>query len=294
MRSARRARLPADAQGGATALSQGGATALWSRWKRAWRRRREDALIRRRAIPDDLWNLSVQRHPFVAVRSSDDIARLRRLSTMFLNDKEFTGAGGMQVDDEVAVTVALQACLPILNLGLCRYKGFKGIVIHANEVLAQRTEIDDDGVVHEYAEPLSGEAMQGGPVMLSWPDVAEAGETAAWAYNVVIHEFAHVLDMHSHGSQAHLATPELRKLHQVWLCALSREFEAFAEAVGSGADTVLDPYGAESIEEFFAVASEAFFVQAQELQRAHRALYDLMRQYYLQDPAGDLPNRNSA
>ena len=272
----------------------GAATALWSRWQQAWRLRREDALVRRRPIPDDLWQLTVQRHPFVAQRSDEEIARLRRLSTLFLNDKEFTGAGGMHIDDEVAVTVALQACLPILNLGLSRYEGFKGIVIHADEVLAQRTEMDDDGVVHEYAESLSGEAMQGGPVMLSWPDVAGAGETAAWAYNVVIHEFAHVLDMHSHASQAHLGTPELRELHQSWLHALSREFEAFALAVDSGADSVLDPYGAQSIEEFFAVASEAFFVQAAELQQAQRAVYDLMRQYYRQDPAGHRSKRNAA
>jgi MtfA peptidase len=211
--------------------------------------------------------------------------QLRRLSTLFLNDKEFSGAGTMVVSDEVAVAVAVQACLPILNLGLSRYESFKGIVIHANEVVARRVEMDDDGVVHEYAEPLSGEAMQGGPVMLSWPDVAQAGETAAWAYNVVIHEFAHVLDMHSNTSQAHLTTPELREAHQHWLHSLSEEFQAFASTVDSGADTVLDPYGAESIEEFFAVASEAFFVQAREMRHAQRNLYELMCHYYLQDPA---------
>jgi MtfA peptidase len=258
---------------------------VWSRWRQTWRQRREDALIRKRPIPDDLWHFCVQRYPFVAARNDDELTRLRRLSTLFLNDKEFSGAGGMHVDDEVAVAVALQACLPILNLSLSRYEGFKGIVIHADEVLAHRTEMGDDGVVHEYAEPLSGEAMQGGPVMLSWPDVADAGETAAWAYNVVIHEFAHVLDMHSQTTQAHLATPELRAAHQRWLQALRQEFEDFAQALDGGADTVLDPYGAESIEEFFAVASEAFFVQAQEMRHAQRDLYELMCQYYLQDPA---------
>jgi MtfA peptidase len=227
----------------------------------------------------------VQCYPFVAGRSNTELMQLRRLSTLFLNDKEFSGAGTMVVSDEVAVAVAVQACLPILNLGLSRYEGFKGIVIHADEVVARRSEMDDDGVVHEYAEPLSGEAMQGGPVMLSWPDVAQAGETAAWAYNVVIHEFAHVLDMHSNTSQAHLATPELREAHQHWLQALSEEFQAFAAAVDSGADTVIDPYGAESIEEFFAVASEAFFVQAREMRHAQPNLYELMCRYYLQDPA---------
>jgi MtfA peptidase len=262
--------------------------AAWSHWRQAWQQRREDALVRRRAIPDDLWQLSVQRYPFIAHRTDDELLRLRRLSTLFLNDKEFSGAQGMHIDDEVAVAVALQACLPILNLGLSRYRGFKGIVVHADEVLAQRVETDEDGVVHEYDEPLSGEAMQGGPVMLSWPDVAQAGETAAWAYNVVIHEFAHVLDMDGNASQAHLATPELRTAHQRWLQDLALEFEGFAREVDRGTDTLLDPYGAESLQEFFAVASEAFFVQAAELLQTQSVLYDLLRHYYLQDPAASI------
>ncbi len=265
----------------------------WSRWRRAWQLRRDNAVVSRRAIPDDLWQLSVQRCPFIALRTDDELVRLRRLSTLFLNDKEFSGAQGMQINDEVAMAVALQACLPILNLGLARYRAFKGIVIHADEVLAQRVEIDEDGVVHEYDEPLSGEAMQGGPVMLTWPDVAEAGETAAWAYNVVIHEFAHVLDMDSHALQSQLSTPELRATHQRWLQDLTLEFEGFTRDVECGANTLLDPYGAESLQEFFAVASEAFFVQAVELQQTQSALYDLLRRYYLQDPAASLRSRAS-
>ena len=130
--------------------------------------------------------------------------------------------------------------------------------------------------------------MQGGPVTLSWSDVAAAGETAALAYNVVIHEFAHVLDMHSHASQAHLATPELRQAHQRWQQVLTQEFESFVIAVDGGAETVLDPYGAESPQEFFAVASEAFFVQPAEMRQAQSGLYELMRQYYQQDPAASM------
>lgn len=260
-------------------------------WRQAWQQKREDARVKRRRIPDDLWQLTVQRCPFVSARRHEELLRLRRLTSLFLSDKEFSGAGGMQVNDEVAVAVALQACLPILNLGLSRYDGFKGIVIHADEVLAQRSEMDEDGVVHEYAEALTGEAMQGGPVTLTWSDVANAGETAAWAYNVVIHEFAHVLDMHSHASHAHLATPDLRRAHQQWSKALSQEFQAFGVTVESGADTLLDPYGAESPQEFFAVASEAFFVQPVEMRQAQATLYGLMGHYYQQDPAESMANR---
>ena len=259
--------------------------APWVRWRQAWKQRSDDAVLRKRSIPDALWQATLQRYPFITMRTGDELLRLRRMSTLFLANKEFSGANGMQVSDEVAVAVAMQACLPILNLGLACYGGFKGIVMHADEVVAQRVEIDDDGVVHEYAEPLSGEAMQGGPVMLSWRDVADAGETAAWGYNVVIHEFAHVLDMSCQGSHAQLATPELRLLHQQWLRGLKQEFQIFVDAVGREAHTVLDPYGAQSLQEFFAVASEAFFVQPLELQHTQNGLYQLMRDCYLQDPA---------
>ncbi len=250
----------------------------------AWRERRNDSTLQRRAIPDALWQLTLARYPFIARRSVADLDQLRRLSTLFLDNKEFSGAGGMHIDDEVAVAVAAQACLPVLKLGLHRYDGFVGIVIHPDEVVAQRVVTDDDGVVHEYDETLTGEAMQGGPVMLSWPDVAGAGESSAWAYNVVIHEFAHVLDMDG-GASGGVTTPQQRAARERWLHTLTAEYDDFCCQVTAGRDTLIDPYGAESIEEFFAVCSEAFFVAPLDLRGQHAPLYALLSDYYLQDPA---------
>ena len=255
-----------------------------ARWLAAWRERRTHRTLERRAIPEGLWQLTLARYPFLAHRAASDVAELRRLATLFLDRKEFSGAGGMQVDDEVAVAVAAQACLPILKLGLHRYDGFVGIVIHPDEVVAQRVVTDDDGVVHEYDETLSGEAMHGGPVMLSWPDVQAAGESSAWAYNVVIHEFAHVLDMDSVATVG-VTTLAQRAAQQTWLGDLSREYTAFCSEVDAGAQTLVDPYGAESIEEFFAVCAEVFFVAPVDLLQQQPRLYTLMQQYYLQDPA---------
>ena len=128
-----------------------------------------------------------------------DLAALRRLSSLFLATKEFHGAAGFVVTDEMAVAVAAQACLPILHLGLQRYDGFVGIVMHESEVVARREVTDEDGIVHAYDEELAGEAMEGGPVMLAWQAVASSDDPALVGadavYNVVIHEFAHVLDM---------------------------------------------------------------------------------------------------
>ena len=191
---------------------------------------------------------------------------------------------GLRVDDGMAVAIAAQACLPILHLGLSHYDAFRGIVVHPDIVVARREVMDEDGVVHEYDEELSGEAMEGGPVMLTWRDVADAGDSAAWGYNVVVHEFAHVLDMRDGAADGVPLLPD-RAARERWLAVLEPEWQAFCARVDGGEDTLIDPYGAEAIDEFFAVASELFFVDAASMRRAHPALYALLADYYRQDPA---------
>jgi Mlc titration factor MtfA (ptsG expression regulator) len=247
------------------------------------KRRRVARTLERRAIPDPLWQLTLARFPFLAQRLPSDAARLRDMATLFLAEKEFSGAGDFLVDDEVAVAIAAQASLPVLNLGLDWYDGFVGIVVHADAVVAQREYEDEDGVVHEYEEELAGEAMQGGPVMLSWRDVAEAGESADSGYNVVIHEFAHVLDMRNGHADGVPALPS-RAAEAGWREVLDAEFNAFCDRVDDGQDTLLDPYAAEAPEEFFAVASEAFFVAAADFRGEHPRLHALLRDFYRQDP----------
>lgn len=254
---------------------------MLARW---WRRWRDARTLVRRPIPDAIWRLTLDRFPFLARRRDADVQRLRELSTLFLADKEFAGMQGLQVDDGMAVAIAAQACLPILNLGLSCYSGFKGIVVHPDAVVARREVMDDDGIVHRYAEELAGEAMEGGPVMLSWHDVASAGASATWGYNVVIHEFAHVLDMRD-GAADGVPLLADRGARERWLAVLEPQWHDFRSRVDAGEDTLLDPYGAEAIDEFFAVASESFFVDADVLREAHPALYALLAGYYRQDPA---------
>jgi len=248
-----------------------------------WRDWREQRVLARRSIPDTLWQDTLTRYPFLARLSDGDKASLRRLATLFLDQKEFSGAGGFVVDDAVAVAIAAQACLPVLRLGLQHYERFVGIVVHADEVVAPRERTDDIGVVHRYDEVLSGEAMEGGPVMLSWSDVqGRSSEESVWAYNVVVHEFAHVLDMGD--GVADGVPPGVDRKR--WLDVLMPAFDAFSERVVCGYDTVLDPYAAEGPEEFFAVASESFFVTPEALEQEQPALYRLLASYYRQDPAG--------
>ncbi len=251
-----------------------------------WRRRRAARTPRHRAIPDALWALTLARYPFIARRSEADRQGLRELATLFLADKEFAGMQGLEVDDGMAVAIAAQACLPILRLGLAQYDAFKGIVVHPDIVVARREVMDEDGIVHQYDEELAGEAMEGGPVMLTWRDVADAGDSAEWGYNVVVHEFAHVLDMRD-GAADGVPLLADRAARERWLAVLVPEWDEFSVRVAVGEDTLIDPYGAEAIDEFFAVASELFFVDAATMRGEHPALYELLAGYYRQDPAAD-------
>ena len=248
----------------------------------AWRERRA---LARRAIPDGLWELTLLRLPFLAGLDADERTELRRLCSLFLDRKQFHGVGGLEVTDDMALMIAAQACLPVLRLGLHLYDGFVGIVVHPDEVVAQRSVMDEDGIVHEYEENLTGEAMSGGPLMLAWSDVHDAAETAELAYNVVIHEFAHVIDMAAEGLADGVPPLPDAALRERWIEVIDGAWAAFCDLVDAGADTVVDPYGAEAVEEFFAVAVEAFFVAPVPFHRESPAMYALLADYFRQDPA---------
>ncbi len=255
-------------------------------WLNGWRRWRDARAAERRAIPEGLWQHTLALFPFLGWRSPASVAELRRLASLFLDRKEFSGAGGLAISDEIAVAIAAQACLPVLRIGLEPYAGFVGIVVHPDEVVAPRERTDEHGIVHQWDEVLAGEAMEGGPVMLSWHDVSAAGETADWGYNVVIHEFAHVLDM---GNGAADGMPLLTTAGErdAWIRVVDDEYAHFRTAVDRGRETLLDPYGATGPDEFFAVASESFFVTPEAVLGTHPALYALLAGYYRQDPAAE-------
>ncbi len=252
-----------------------------ARW---WRRHREAHTLRTRAIPPALWEATLLRYPFLHALPEGHRERLHRMATLFLAGKQFSTTHGLALSDEIAVAVAAQACLPVLELGLTAYDGFVGIVLHPDEVVAQRERTDEHGVVHHYEEVLAGEAMEGGPVMLSWRDVADAGATAEQGYNVVIHEFVHVLDMADGAIDGVPPLPD-RQARAHWHQVMEAAYQRFCRALESGHETFLDPYGAEAIEEFFPVAAEAFFVAPAALRDEHPALYALFVGYFRQDPA---------
>ena len=245
-------------------------------------------------IPDAGWQATLARYPFLGALPTDELTRLRTLAAEFLRDKEFHGAHGFVITDEVALAVAAQAVLPLLHLagGLDWYDDFVGVVVHPSEVVAQRTTIDEAGVVHEYEEVVAGEAMDRGPVMLSWQDVLASSITSDTGYNVVIHEFAHKLDMRAGEADGcpplppgFAGTRTAREARAAWLAVLQPAYDGFreqtivAERFG-GEPPWLDAYGAEAISEFFAVACEAYFVNRPRFAAEFSSLTTLFDQFF--------------
>ncbi|HXE37127.1 MAG TPA: M90 family metallopeptidase [Azonexus sp.] len=231
------------------------------------------------AIPDPLWASTIAGLPFLAKLSDDEQRRLKALAENFLAEKEFTTAGGLQLSDEICVAIAAQGCLPILNLGLAAYRGWVGIVVYPNEFVVPRQLADDSGVVHEYDDVLSGEAWQGGPLLVSWHDVQMAGA----GYNVVIHEFAHKLDM-LNGEADGMPALHSGISEAEWQDVFNAAYDDFCRRVDRHEETIIDPYASEEPAEFFAVLSEGFFELPEVIHDEYPALYDLLRRYYRQDP----------
>jgi Mlc titration factor MtfA (ptsG expression regulator) len=246
------------------------------------RRWREDRILRTGAIGDELWDEVIERHPFLSGLPNGDLDRLRRLAIMFLHEKPVHGASGLEVDDHMRVSIAVQACLVVLNLGLDYYRGWVEIIVYPGEFLARFEFTDEDGVVHEVEEAMSGESWERGPVILSWQDAREGG--AGDGYNVVIHEFAHKIDMLNGPPDGFPPLPA-DMTRAAWTAAFTEAYEDFCRRVDAGVELPLDDYAAENPAEFFAVASEGFFECPSELRRCYPDVYAQLQCFYRQDPA---------
>ena len=253
-------------------------------WLRDWKRKR---VLEKHRIEDALWTRAQNHLPFLRGLTADEERRLKQLAVVFLAEKEITPVRGVRLSDDDRVEIALQACLPVLELGLDWYDGWVGIVVHPSDFHVQRTETGEDGVVHEWSDELAGESWPGGPVVLSWEALDDAGSVAEGGVNVVIHEFAHKLDMRA-GEADGVPPLPTREAHDRWVAVFDAEFDRFCAEVEAGGETFLDPSAAEHEAEFFAVASEAFFESPNALKREYAGLYELFRDFYRQDPAARL------
>jgi MtfA peptidase len=241
-------------------------------WLTDWRRRR---VLGRHSIGEAQWREALAAFPFLR---SFDQEKLKAQALVFLAEKSFIGAHGLEVTDRMRLAIAAQACVPVLELGLDWYAGWSGIVVYPGDFRVRRKELDEDGVLHEWEDDLAGEAMPGGPVVLSWDATAHDV-----AINVVIHEFAHKLDM-LNGAADGLPPLHVGMDRARWHEAFKVAYEGFCDAVDRDRETWLDPYASESPAEFFAVVSEAFFEDPQETRRRYPDVYDQLKLFYRQAP----------
>ena len=250
----------------------------------AWlRQRRRERLVQTRPISADAWRRTTERLVILDGLKEDECSRLRQLTTVFMNEKQFELTQGLTLDENQKVLVSVQACLPILELGLDCYNDWKTLILTPGEFLESEPEID--GYLRkDDPTPLGGEVLELGPVVLSWSDVEDSG--LGRGYNVVIHEMAHKLDL---ANGAYDGAPVLETIDpQVWKTALSAAFADFrrkVERLGHRAERVLrlDPYAATDPAEFFAVLSETFFERPDHLYGDYPDVYGLFKLFYRQD-----------
>ncbi|OHE68124.1 MAG: hypothetical protein A2Z99_15375 [Treponema sp. GWB1_62_6] len=258
------------------------------------RDRRRQKLVKAMPIPDGRWEWVMKEHRILRSLSSEEGLRLRNLATVFLAEKRFHPVGGIELDDDFRVSVAAQACLPVLNLGIDWYRSWKTVIVTGDAYGITRTETDEAGVVHEYQDELGGELLGLGPVVLSKADV----EASGWGdgYNVPIHEAAHVIDGADGSFDGCPALPrdidpeEWRSVFTAAYEKMRSEKRGGIKRVrgGRGARVRIDPYAAFSADEFFAVCVEYFFEKPVVLRGDFPEVYALLVRFFRQDPYGRL------
>lgn len=241
------------------------------------------------AIEPRLWPVAWGRLPLLAGLDAASNARLRDLAALFLRDKTLELAQEAELDAVMRVELALQACLPILELGLDWYTGWHALVLYPDAFVPGREVIDEDGLVWIDDEPKSGEAWERGPVILSLSDAAAGRKRDG--YNVVIHELAHKLDMQNGAANGHPPLhPGMRDAD--WAAALGNAYADLCRRADTDPASMnqlpIDPYATESPAEFFAVVSETFFELPHLLFDEYPLVYQQLRGFYRQDPRARL------
>ncbi len=234
------------------------------------------------------WSDAYRLLPVLDGLDPDEKRRLEKLVMEFLRSKVFEGARGLEITPRMQLVIGLQACLPILQLGLDWYDGWTAVIVYPAGFAAERVYVDEFGIEHRVREELAGEAWERGPVVLSWEDAESAGREDG--YNPVIHEFAHKLDM-LNGEDNGFPPLHAGMDQSVWTAAFSFAYEDFVGRCERGENTGIDDYATLSPGEFFAVFSEAFFEQPDRLQQLYPQVYSQLKLFYRQDPHARLVKR---
>ena len=251
-------------------------------------RRRRRRRLRERPFPSTWRSIHAHRLPVYLRLPEVERRELERRIQVFVAEKDFVGCAGQEVDDEVRILIAAQACLVRLGHPAGDFPALQTILVYPGAFVVERLRPEPSGVVQESRQALSGESWSNGQVVLSWEDVRAGAADPADGRNVVIHEFAHQLDQakgYANGAPAQLARAKIDR----WSRVLGAEFEQLRRELAWGPEAlaeppVLDPYAAADPAEFFAVASEVFFERPHALAARHPALYAELAAFYRIDP----------
>ncbi|MGE5162082.1 MAG: zinc-dependent peptidase, partial [Betaproteobacteria bacterium] len=230
--------------------------ALFTGWRRA--------RLRARPFPREWREYLRRRVPYVRALPADLQLQLKKHIQVFLAEKPFTGCDGLEVTDEMRVTIAAQACLLLLNRRTDYFPNATEILLYPGKFIVDREVPDGIGLARRDRSVLAGESWSSGQVILSWDDAVEGAERVDDGFNVVIHEFAHQLDQEN-GATNGAPFMRSRARRERWAEVLGREFAALQSRLAGGQPSLIDAYGATNPGEFFAVVSELFFERPREL-----------------------------
>lgn len=239
------------------------------------------------------WRPIVERQaPFFPCLTAADQDKLLSLMQVFCREKRFEGCGGLEMSDEIRLTIAAHACLLLLHLPEHDYyPRLRSIIVYPDTYVAPSWEPGPAGIMAEHEDEMSGESWDTGSIVLSWAAIEEDCEYAGEGQNVIFHEFAHQLDQEDGEIDGaprlgrDLSLAERRQRYASWAQVMQNEYKRLQRQAGEGRETLLDPYGATEPAEFFAVTTEAFFDCGDALKREHPELYDELSRYFGQDPA---------
>ncbi|MBW8042625.1 MAG: zinc-dependent peptidase [Planctomycetes bacterium] len=234
-------------------------------------------------FPED-WKQFIRKNVPLYNRLPDPLTdQLHGLVNVFINQANFEGCGGLQMTDEIRVTIAAQACMLLLNRKALYFRKLRTVLVYPHTYVAKT--VSSNGTVTIKGQSVRlGESWQNGPVVLAWDSVTGGTLNITDARNVVLHEFAHQLDQED-GSADGAPILERRSRYTTWARVLSTEYEFLQKKKRKHRRTVLNKYGATNPAEFFAVATETFFEKSRQMEKRHPELYDELKNYYKLDPA---------
>jgi Mlc titration factor MtfA (ptsG expression regulator) len=245
------------------------------------RRRRER--LRSAPFPPAWVEIIEKNCPFYRRLSEPDRVELHGHIQVFLAEKHFEGCAGLELTDEIRLTIAAQACLLLLHRPTDDYPRLITILVYPSAYVAKGVQPLQGGFVLEGEQARLGEAWREGVVVLSWDDVKTGAADIRDGHNVVLHEFAHQLDQED-GAADGAPILDRRGQYVAWARVLGAEYERLRQESRRGRKSVLDQYGATQPAEFFAVATECFFEKPAQMKKKHPELYDELKEYYRQDP----------